>query len=374
MNKIVVVIADEKYRSDVSRILIEGGYEVSSNSFVDNLPELIKSLDPSLLLLDGHMVEHFGPKLRQEYPQKPVIAWMNQRDAQLAIGFITAGALDCLHPPATFNEVLGVVRHVLNQTVAKEEPIPEPKKDYSTLIRRIIEGFVVLSLVTGYVLFDRYMSSQKKTFAVTYQNPTGVFWLKNRLWTSDWYTQSIYQYKVGKGLKLLKIYSFPEFNPNAVAVISDALWVTGTDGYIRTYTIVKNVPTITNTFKAPGYSPTGLCVQRQYLWSTDAETNKIYQHLLNDPDQVIGVYDYPGAMPVGLYWDGEFFWSADGKANKVYRHLGPEKRFEIVGTYALAPEGGGMIAGMGGDGHNLWLIYTSQPARILRYPLSKLKQ
>jgi len=374
MNKILLIISDAKRRAEISKILVEGNYEVSSNAFADNPSELMKTFDPMLVMLDGHLMENVGAKLRQAYPQKPLVAWMSERDAKLAVDIINMGALDCLCPPVSFGEIHGVIRHILNKTVTKDAPVPLPKRDYRPLLQKIAIGVGLLSVIALFMLISGHQSSNSKTYPLTYQNPTGVFWYKNRLWTSDWYTQSVYQYKIGgSALKLLKIYSFPEYNANAVAVIKDMLWVSGTDGYIRTYSIVDNVPTIVNTFKAPGFSPTGLCLQGQYLWSTDAETNKIYQHSLNSPDDILATYDYPGAMPVGLFWDGKKFWSADGKANKVYRHSSPEAKFEIEASFALAPEGGGVVAGMSGDDNNLWLIYTSQPARVLRYPFTKLK-
>jgi DNA-binding response OmpR family regulator len=373
MVKVLLVIADEKARAELSKILVDGNFEVSSNAFIENLPEQVKVFDPDLIFIDAHLVEDAAPKIRQEFPQKPILAWLGQKNARLAIGFMVQGALDCLCPPINPHEVQAVVRHILNQTVTKDSPIPEPKKNYLPLVRNIGIGAVILLSILSYVLLHNFASSKSKTFTLTYQNPTGVCWIKNRLWTSDWYTQSVYNYKLGGEIKLLKIYSFPEFNPNTLAIINDMLWVTGTDGFIRTYQIINNVPTITNTFKSPGVSPSGLCVQGKFIWSTDIETRKVYQHLLTDPEQIVAAFDYPGQEPVGIYWDGKNFWSADGKTNKVYRHAGPDKQFEITGTFALAPEGGGMLAGMSGDGRNIWLIFTSQPAKILRYPINKLK-
>lgn len=361
----------------MSTILAEGGYEVSHNPIGGNPAELVKKFDPALIILEGHLMESVGVRIRQAYPLKPLVAWMNEHDAHRAIDLINAGAIDCMCPPVTFNEIHGVVRHILNQTVAKDAPIAMPQRSFRPLLRKagIAAGAVAGAALIGLLLLlAATKTSSSKTFVLTYQNPTGIYWQGKRLWTSDWYTQSVYQYKVGGSeLKLLKIFSFPDFNANAVAMINDMLWVSGTDGYIRTYKIDKNVAMIVNTFKAPGFSPTGLCLQGESLWSTDAETNKIYQHSMHSPDEILATYDYPGMMPVGLYWDGKNFWSADGKANKIYRHRGPEKNFEIDASFALAPDGGGMVAGMNGDGENLWIIYTSQPARVLRYPLKKLK-
>lgn len=374
MNKVLLIVSNEKHRAELKKILVHNGFDISISLSSPNTIELISTYDPDLIILDGNLLETFGERIKREFPLKVLIGWMNERDARLAVNLISLGACDCLCPPIRYYEVLSVIKHVLNMTVAKISPLPLPEKN-SHLKLKISAAALLLTLL-GVLIFyfiPNLNSSSEKTFLLTYQNPTGIYWIKNRLWTSDWYTQNIYEYKLGDNLKLIRTYTFTEFNLNTLAVIDDVFWIGGSDGYIRTYQIINNNPAMINKFKTPGFSPSAICAQGEYLWTTDAETNKIYQHLFKNPTQVIATYAYPGIMPVGLHWDGQNFWSADGKANNIYKHSGPERNFEIKETFNIVPDTKGVIAGLSGSDKNLWLIFTGQPSKVIRYPKKKLR-
>lgn len=371
MSKILLIISDPTYQNEISKILVSSGFDVLAKDSPVGLSEQIKAYSPDLLLLDGNIVQSEGCQLKQDFPLKPIIGWMNERDARLAVNLISNGAFDCIYPPIVRKEFIGIIQHALNYC-SKETTVNIIKKNnwlFPTLT-------VVLSvlLISFFLFLNKFfMPSKVKTFFLTYQNPTGIFKLNNAVWTSDWYTQGIYKYYVGKELQLQETYFFNQYNPNTVAFINNLLWVTGTDGYIRTYELTDKELIHHNSYKSPGVSPSGLCVQNNYLWSTDAENSIIYQHLINDPEKIVAKHKYPGEMPVGLFWDGNNFWTADARTNKIYRHLGPDQGFQILDSFNLTPQGGGNLAGLTGDENSLWLVFSGQPARILRYPLNKLK-
>lgn len=372
MAKILLSISDSEQLSGVKKALTQAGYLATAASQSSSLRAQVSVQNPDLVIADGDVVENEGEELKKLFPDKPLIGWTSQRNAKAAVELINAGAFDCLSAPLQTKELLGVVEYSIKRTKVIEHEESILRKH----IRKTTAGISAAALVLAaiFLAVNRNTTSEPRTFTLNFQNPTGIFCLKNRIWISDWYTQSIYRFKAGaSNITLEKTYYFQGNNPYSSALINGFLWVTDTGGNIRRYELERDEPVFHGSFKSQGLAPTGLCLQDNYVWSVDAEANAIFQHPMGDPSSVIMKYSYPGLMPVGFYWDGEYFWSADGKTGKIYKHYGPEREFYIIAMFTIVPEGGGTLSGLSGSGKNLWLIFTGQPAKVMRYPISKLK-
>ncbi|HBU70272.1 MAG TPA: hypothetical protein DEE98_07835 [Elusimicrobia bacterium] len=371
MNKILLSISDEENRKRLSKLILKSGYALVELKSSEAFLESVKTSDPDLIVVDGRLVEQFGEKVRQDFPQKHLIAWMNEKNSRLAVQMILNGAFDCLSAPVQEEEVIGVLDRALNHINSCTEPLVEKKKVFSFL--PVIAGTLALAAAVAlYFFISSFQGDKSKSYSLSHQNPTGIFRSESFLWTADWYTQSVYNYKIGKELKSNRTYYFQNLNPSSIAYASGMLWIGGTDGLLRNYELTNDEPILKNAFKLPSNSPSAICPQDEYLWIADTD-GAIYQLLLKKPEQVIAKYQYPGIMPVGLFWDGRNFWSADGKAGKIYKHSGPTESFKILSTFSLSVEGGGNLAGISGDKHFLWLIYSGAPSKILKYPVKNLR-
>lgn len=373
MTKILLAVADEKHQIEITKILKRSRYETIISAYSPQFFDQIAALKPSLMIIDGHIAENRGVALREKFQDIPFIAWINERNALLAVNLISSGAFDCIFPPLRSDELLGIAHKAMRSSalpvsktaVAARKPLP---------VKTVIAAAIIfLSLFVFYKIWTSSPTQEMQTFTLTYQNPTGIFSTGKMLWTSDWYTQSVYLYKIGRELKLIKTFYFQQFNPGAVVQAGKTIFISGTDGIIRSYQMSKDELIIHETFE-PGHISASLCVQDEYLWTVDAENAILFQHLLKKPSQIINQYPYPGLMPVGLYWDGRYFWSADGRANKIYRHSGPENNFQITATFSIIPEGGGTLAGLSGDGRNLWLMFSGQPAKVVKFPMDRVQK
>lgn len=371
MAKIVVAISNKENLEELRKALSQARHQVVQAKDTAPLRAQVSVQNPDLIIADEFLVEENGDELKKLFPDKPLICWMGRRDAKAAVELINAGAFDCISPPVIQKEIAGVVEYALKRTKVVEHEEPFLLK-YSKYFTYAAAGLLLL-LAASLAIRSCGEMRREKTFELTFQNPTSVFFSGGRIFVSDWYTQSVYEYGAGMSLKLRKTYYFQGNNPYSAAFIGKLLWISDTGGNVRRYELEGGDPFFHSAFKTPGLSFTGLTVQDNYLWSADAEGNMIYQHPMSDPEKVIARYNYPGIMPIGLHWDGRHFWSADGRTGKIYRHYGPEKDFGIIATYTLVPQGGGSLAGLSGDRENLWLVFTGQPAKAMRYPINKLR-
>ncbi|MFH1369011.1 MAG: hypothetical protein ABII64_07790 [Elusimicrobiota bacterium] len=371
MSKIIISVSDQQNAQEIKKALAQAGFQVVETR--NNLPlrAQISVQNPDMIIADEDIVENEGPDLKKLFPDKPIVAWMSRHSAKVAVELITEGAFDCTSPPLDPKTLIGIVEYALKKAKVVEHETEFMRKYLSGLVIALIA--VVAFAVSVFFIRDLADYRKPKTFSLTFQNPTGVFCSGNTLWVSDWYTQSIYKYRTGKNLKLLKTYYFQGHNPNSVAFIDGLLWIIDSGGSIRRYEVKDDELIFHSSFKTPGASPTGFWQENKYFWSLDAEEGAIFEHLLKEPEDIVARYTYPGLMPIGIYYDGEYFWTAEGRTGKIYRHFGPDRDFQINATYTIIPEGGGTLAGLSGDGANLWLVFSGQPAKVMRYPTKKLK-
>lgn len=379
MNKIFLIINKGEHLQEMKKLLAQAGYEAVSGKVKGSLKDQMELYNPDAAVIDQELVEAEGEQLQKLFPDKPVIAFMDRRDAKRAVELISEGAFDVIFPPLKKEEVEGVVGHALRKSAAKREEASGAALLLRKSLPYAVYGVATAAAVAAVLLLKSVITPPGiAEFDLNYQNPTSVYCSENYVWTSDWYTQNIYQYKAGRELELARSMHFQSLNPYSAAVISGQLWVADAAGKVETYELLEKEHVLRNMFRSPGRSLSGFCVRDGSIWSVDAETRMIYQHELQNFERITAQYPYPGVMPVGLYWDGKYFWSADGKTGKIYKHRGPENQFEIISAYMIEPEESGktgaawQLSGLSGDGKNLWIVFSGKPAKLVRYPLKKL--
>ena len=143
MNKILLSISDEENRKRLSKLILKSGYALVELKSSEAFLESVKTSDPDLIVVDGRLVEQFGEKVRQDFPQKHLIAWMNEKNSRLAVQMILNGAFDCLSAPVQEEEVIGVLDRALNHINSCTEPLVEKKKVFSFL--PVIAGTLALA-------------------------------------------------------------------------------------------------------------------------------------------------------------------------------------------------------------------------------------
>lgn len=373
MSKIVLLLNDPKVNEEFETILRIEGHEIVSNK--NEMPNLniIKNENPDLAIIDTAKGDMLAKEAIRQFPHLPILCWMFERNAHTAVELLQAGAIDCLNSPVRAAEVIGVVNHVLGRPRASKSgtrfTLP-----YFTIwqYRKFLR--VVLGIVFAVFLFKAIIGEKSiSVFDMPHKNPTGIFLSGTSTWIADWYTQSIYEYKLDKKLKLINNYYFSNFGPLAIALDNKFIWSCGNDLVLRKHVIDDKLEVV-NSYKLKEHSPSGIAVIGDYLWISDSSERTITKYIVAQDLTPLYTYDCSFSVPVGLSWDGDLIWIADAKESKVYvykenfKNLDPKKVYDIPAVKGFA------LASIFPKGKWLYAVYSGNPGKLYKYKIKSLKQ
>ncbi|MCB4791868.1 MAG: hypothetical protein LHV68_08270 [Elusimicrobia bacterium] len=373
MSKILLLLNDPKVREEFATILkLEGHETVADKDEIFNI-SIIKTENPDLAVIDTAKGDALIKNVIRQFPRLPVICWMFERNAHAAIELLHEGAIDCLNVPLRAAEVIGVVNHILGrpQTSKSGTKFILP---YFTIWQyrkffRIFLSFIFVMFLFKAVLGKKNIS----VFDIPHKNPTSVSLSADNIWVADWYTQSIYEYKLDKKLKLIDNYYFSNFGPLAIALDNKFLWSCGNDLVLRKHVIDEKLEVV-NSYKLNEHSPSGLAVIGDYLWISDSSERKIFKYIIAQELTPIYSYDCSFAVPVGLSWDGSFIWIADAKENRVYVYAENLKALDLKRIYSLPEISGCQLASICPKGKWLYAVYAGDRGKLYKYKISSLKK
>ncbi|MBN1621427.1 MAG: response regulator [Endomicrobiales bacterium] len=373
MSRVALILNQKRVSENVTTVLNVEGHEVVDAENESSAKSMISRENPDIAIVDSFNGDALLKDIRNAFPDLPIICWMQERNAHMAVELMHSGAIDCLCPPLRAAEVIGVLNHALGHSGGIKKGTRLLLPYYSIMkYKKIVYG-VLGFLFLLFILRLYSISSRVKSYNLPHKNPTGIAWDGKNIWISDWYTQSIYKYSVGGSLKLSGNYYFSGFGPMALALSEKYLWSAGNDLELRQH-IRNDRLEIVKTYHIKEHSPSGIVVVGDYLWLSDSTKNKIYQYLLSDKLSYINEFDCPLSYAVGLSWDGVYLWLADAKTNKLYKYRITDMGLEIKDIYELPPNPGAELAGICTAKKWIYLVYTGNPGRLFRYKLGSLKK
>lgn len=235
-------------------------------------------------------------------------------------------------------------------------------------------GWGVAAACAGAALFW-FRPQPADSFALPYAHPVALQWVGDRLWTADWFTQTVYEHRINAGrLELLRSVKLANTNITGIAVVHDKIFIADSfKKQIQRRRIDAGLSLI-DARPSPGPSPSGLFWDGRYLWSSDSQSNKFYQH---DPDSELSVlasFKSPGKSPAGMYKDSQYFWSADADMRMLYQHR-LDHELRVIARYSLPAFDAGTqsLACFSWKDGALWLARDGL-GRLWKRPLSAFRR
>ncbi len=134
-NKILVIDDDKDMCLLLSRFLTRQGYEVATADSGNNALQWMKKSEPLLVLCDFRLDDMTGaellPKIKESYPDVPVIIVTGYSDVKEAVAVMKMGALDYVTKPLLPDEILVTIRKALNEPTTAESNQPSKSVENS---------------------------------------------------------------------------------------------------------------------------------------------------------------------------------------------------------------------------------------------------
>ncbi|MFA6319181.1 MAG: hypothetical protein WC943_17345, partial [Elusimicrobiota bacterium] len=210
---------------------------------------------------------------------------------------------------------------------------------------------------------------------VPYQHPVSVVWKGDRLWTADWFSQTVYEHRLqGGALETVRSTHLPDSHITGLALTDDVLFVADSWKKVIQRRRLDGGLTLLDSVKSPGPDPAGLFWDGRYLWSVDSDTQRFYQHDIDRGLTVIASFRSPGRTPAALFKDDQFFWSADADTRIVYQHR-LDNQLRVVAKYTLPAldMGREALSGFTWRDGSVWIARDGLP-RLFRYKLGDFKK
>ena len=216
MKNILVVMREPSVAENMRAILSQAGNRVTTLSDEASTRRAIEQNMPDALVLGADFGENFVAELHTMAPRLAIICWLGEYNARMAVELMKKGAFDCLNPPMRVQEVIAVVSHSLDITRMSMLRLLPVYWAFGKTRKILMSVIAVAVLFLGARLFIDYRTPL--SMRLPYQDPTSVVCEGNNVWVSNWYTQSIYKYRVqGGAFVLLNTYYFSDFGPLALA-------------------------------------------------------------------------------------------------------------------------------------------------------------
>jgi two-component system response regulator HydG len=127
MQTILIIDDDRDMCLLLKRFLTRHGYEVLESYSGKKSLELLETVEPSLIMCDFRLEDMEGNvllgKIKERYPQMPVIIITGYSDIKIAVEVMKMGAYDYITKPLFPDEILVTIRKAL-ETVSQEAAAP----------------------------------------------------------------------------------------------------------------------------------------------------------------------------------------------------------------------------------------------------------
>lgn len=409
MANILVVDDEADMRMALGSVLTRSGHRIEQASDGQAALARIAKGNIDLVLLDIRLPGMDGVqilrKIREKSEDLPVIMVTGYGSVESAVEVMKLGASQYLSKPFSNKELVETVMNVLRAkgsvpsrpqapassaasledsrgaSVAAEAEVPAapPARREGGAPAEgpaaVWEWAAGLSAVGVGILAMAYFLGAPGSYPLSYQHPVSVVWKGDRLWTADWFSQTVYEHRLkGSTLETLRAVHIPNSHITGLALTDDALFVT--DSWKKTIERRRfdGGLTLVESVKSPGSNPTGLYWDGRYLWSVDSATRRFYQHDTDRALTVISSFKAPGKTPAAVFKDERYFWSADADTRILYQHrLDNELRVVAKHTLPALDMGREALSCFTWKDGTLW-IGRDGIGRLFRYKLDAFKR
>jgi hypothetical protein len=335
---VLIISPTPEAREQLVRAAREAGVPANVSESFDRGLASIETAAPALVVAempdseDG--LDKLKATLRARAPVTPFLAYLSERNTDMALKCMAAGAYDCLCPPLTAGDFLAAGKRAvwrMGRTLLTNRPYAETPWWRHPVFYTALGLAVFLGLL-GLGLFGLW-APPFQMYKLATEHPVGIAGDQDMLWVADWSQQNLAAvHPQGDYVAIHNVVRMPDFQPVAVAVAPFYLYTAGADGRLRrhrkddTFTVVASV-------EGPGHAMSGLAWDGESLWSCDADTGKIYQH-----DSMMDVkrsFTSPARKPVGLAWEGGALWVADAEARVLWRLTPDGAEWKKEGPFLL---------------------------------------
>lgn len=204
-----------------------------------------------------------------------------------------------------------------------------------------------------------------------FRNATGLVWLGDELWATDWKEAALFRVSVKEGAVVATArVPLPSTHPTGLAVNGAEFYVSDSWAkLIQRWRLQGDEAVLTGSWPSPGPQPSALFHDGKSLWSADSSQNKLYRHASDPALTVVAAYetDFP---VVGLWADSERLWSADTANRLVHRHRFDDA-LSLVASYGLPEldDGKARLSAFVMKDGTVWLGRDGD-SRLLARPLS----
>lgn len=353
MARILVVDDEADMRMALGNVLNRGGHQVFEAADGPTALHFLETEGAELVLLDMRLPGMDGVQILRRFRERdmetPVIMVTGYGSLESAVEVMQLGASHYLAKPFSNQELTETVERVLRgekvadpvgvlgkrldeQVRGVSARVPVPVREGLPAAPRRMPGrssaaaWAVLGaagavVLAGAIFMLRQSPPTARQYAVAQKNATALVWKGDRLWSADWVSQTVTEFRLTGGrLEPLRSIPVPNAHITGLAVSDDRLWIC--DPQKRTISERKLDETLSlvATYPSPGSKPSGLHFDGRYLWSSDGDSRRIYRHGVDAELAVLESYPSPGRAPASLYKDKEYFWSADSESRLIYKH------------------------------------------------------
>ncbi len=232
-----------------------------------------------------------------------------------------------------------------------------------------LAALAIVGFVGTKVFFGK---SGVQEYAIPYTNPTGMCWIKQNLWVTDWVMGNVYQHNKDATFSIAGAFKIANNQPTGITFDGESVW-TCSSMERRIYKHrMDSALTAEAIFATTNSNPSGLYFDGANLWVLDSDAAKIYKHKMDEMLSVVGVFDSPAMNPCGMFRDGEYFYIGDYKSSKIYKIT--VKEFSVSEVYVIPyfEEEKYKLAGMTWDGKSIWAS-ADGVGKLFEIPLKALK-
>src|SRR5689334_4706926 len=130
MQTILIIDDDRDMCLLLKRFLTRHGYEVLEAYNGKKALEILESTEPSLVMCDFRLEDMEGNvllgKIKEKYPQMPVIIITGYSDIKIAVEVMKLGAYDYITKPLFPDEIILTIRKALDKAENKAQPVVAP--------------------------------------------------------------------------------------------------------------------------------------------------------------------------------------------------------------------------------------------------------
>lgn len=303
--------------------------------------------------------------LRKEFPRFIILLKQKRKNnpsnelAKSALKWLEAGAIECLAPDETPQQIKGVMDFAFYR-----DSILKPKPEKFRGLWMILSFSLVLMVLVLFAslfkkdspLFTADMPKGQTFFHVLTPSPFGIAVDGKNVWIGDWYSQALSAYTIAGDLQLEHRFTFKDFSPSAIAISPQGLWSLGSDRKLRLHSLTETFP-ILKEYKLGLDKLAGLSWDGTSLWSTMVDKSEIVRLELGDLVSYGEQFPIEAEFPVGLVVKKKKISVLDGKTGKILFYDRKPNRIEFRRSLSLEyfAEGMNRPAGFGGDDDALWV-------------------